>query len=154
MIEERIKELGLSLPEPTKPVGSYIPCKRVGNILFLSGVISEKKGKLGENLTVEEGYEESKKVLLKLLANLKNEIGTLDKVKEIIKVEGFVSSSDDFFDQPKVINGASDLLFQIFGEKGKHSRVAIGVKNLPLNAAIEISMIVEVYEWIEKKQLI
>lgn len=146
MIEERIKELGLSLPEPTKPVGSYIPCKRVGNILFLSGVISEKKGKLGENLTVEEGYEESKKVLLKLLANLKNEIGTLDKVKEIIKVEGFVSSSDDFFDQPKVINGASDLLFQIFGEKGKHSRVAIGVKNLPLNAAIEISMIVEVYE--------
>ncbi|MDI6860745.1 MAG: RidA family protein [Caldisericia bacterium] len=146
MIEERIKELGLSLPEPTKPVGSYIPCKRVGNILFLSGVISEKKGKLGENLTVEEGYEESKKVLLKLLANLKNEIGTLDKVKEIIKVEGFVSSNDDFFDQPKVINGASDLLFQIFGEKGKHSRVAIGVKNLPLNAAIEISMIVEVYE--------
>lgn len=154
MIEERIKELGLTLPEPTKPVGFYVPCKKTGNFVYLSGVISEKKGKLGKDLTVEEGYEESKKVLLKLLANLKEFLGDLDKVKEIVKVEGYVSSSDDFFEQPKVINGASDLLFQIFGDRGKHSRIAVGVKNLPLNAAIEISMIVEVYEWIEKKQLV
>lgn len=144
MIEEKIKELGLSLPEPSKPVGSYIPCKKVGNLVFLSGVISDKKGKLGEEVGLEEGYEESKKVLLKLLSNLKEFLGNLDKVKEIVKVEGFVASGDSFFDHPKVINGASDTLFQIFGESGKHSRVAVGVKSLPLNSAIEISMIVEV----------
>jgi enamine deaminase RidA (YjgF/YER057c/UK114 family) len=146
MIEEKIKELGLSLPEPSKPVGSYIPCKKVGNLVFLSGVISEKKGKIGSDLTVEEGYEESKKVLLKLLSNLKEFLGSLDKVKEIVKVEGYVASSENFYDQPKVINGASDTLFLIFGESGKHSRIAVGVKELPLNSAIEISMIVEVYE--------
>ncbi|MCX8095348.1 MAG: RidA family protein [Caldisericia bacterium] len=146
MIEERIKELGFSLPEPSKPVGSYIPCKRVGNLIFLSGVISEKKGKLGKDLSVEDGYDESKKVILKLLSNLKEFLGTLDKVKEIVRVEGFVASSENFFDQPKVINGASDVLFQIFGERGKHSRIAVGVKELPLNSAIEISMIVEVEE--------
>ncbi|MBC7195245.1 MAG: RidA family protein [Caldisericia bacterium] len=146
MIEEKIKELGLTLPEPSKPVGSYIPCKKVGNLVFLSGVISEKKGKVGDSLTVEEGYEESKKVVLKLLSNLKEFLGSLDKVKEIVKVEGYVASSDNFYDQPKVINGASDTLFQIFGERGRHSRVAVGVKELPLNSAIEISMIVEVYE--------
>jgi enamine deaminase RidA (YjgF/YER057c/UK114 family) len=146
MIEEKIKELGLSLPEPSKPVGSYIPCKKVGNLVFLSGVISEKKGKVGSDLTVEEGYEESKKVLLKLLSNLKEFLGSLDKVKEIVKVEGYVASSENFYDQPKVINGASDTLFLIFGESGKHSRIAVGVKELPLNSAIEISMIVEVYE--------
>ncbi len=144
MIEERIKELGLTLPEPSKPVGSYIPCKKVGNLIFLSGVISDKKGKLGIDLTVEEGYEESKKVVLKLLSNLKEVLGNLDKVKEIVRVEGFVASSENFNEQPKVINGASDTLFQIFGEKGKHSRIAVGVKELPLNSAIEISMIVEV----------
>jgi enamine deaminase RidA (YjgF/YER057c/UK114 family) len=146
MIDEKIKELGLSLPEPSKPVGSYIPCKKVGNLVFLSGVISEKKGKVGSDLTVEEGYEESKKVLLKLLSNLKEFLGSLDKVKEIVKVEGYVASSENFHDQPKVINGASDTLFLIFGESGKHSRIAVGVKELPLNSAIEISMIVEVYE--------
>jgi enamine deaminase RidA (YjgF/YER057c/UK114 family) len=146
MIEEKIKELGLSLPEPSKPVGSYIPCKKVGNLVFLSGVISEKKGKVGSDLTIEEGYEESKKVLLKLLSNLKEFLGSLDKVKEIVKVEGYVASSENFYDQPKVINGASDTLFLIFGESGKHSRIAVGVKELPLNSAIEISMIVEVYE--------
>ncbi len=152
MIEEKIKELGLSLPEPSKPVGSYIPCKKVGNLVFLSGVISEKKGKVGSDLTVEEGYEESKKVLLKLLSNLKEFLGSLDKVKEIVKVEGYVASSENFYDQPKVINGASDTLFLIFGESGKHSRIAVGVKELPLNSAIEISMIVEVYEWKEMRQ--
>lgn len=152
MIEEKIKELGLTLPEPSRPVGSYIPCKKVGNLVFLSGVVSEKKGKVGDSLTVEEGYEESKKVLLKLLSNLKEFLGSLDKVKEIVKVEGYVASSDNFYDQPKVINGASDTLFQIFGERGKHSRIAVGVKELPLNSAIEISMIVEVYEWKEKRQ--
>lgn len=152
MIEEKIKELGLSLPEPSKPVGSYIPCKKVGNLVFLSGVISEKKGKIGSDLTVEEGYEESKKVLLKLLSNLKEFLGSLDKVKEIVKVEGYVASSENFYDQPKVINGASDTLFLIFGESGKHSRIAVGVKELPLNSAIEISMIVEVYEWKEMRQ--
>jgi len=146
MIEERIKELGYILPEPSKPVGSYIPCKKVGNLVFLSGVISERKGKLGKDLTLEEGYEESKKVLLKLLSNLKEFLGDLDKVKEIVRVEGYVQVEDGFFDVPKVINGASELLFQIFGERGKHSRIAVGVKELPLNSIVEISMIVEVEE--------
>lgn len=146
MIEERIKELGYILPEPSKPVGSYIPCKKVGNLVFLSGVISERKGRLGKDLTLEEGYEESKKVLLKLLSNLKEFLGDLDKVKEIVRVEGYVQVEDGFFDVPKVINGASDALFQIFGERGKHSRIAVGVKELPLNSIVEISMIVEVEE--------
>lgn len=144
MIEEKIKELGYSLIETTPPLASYLPCVKSGNLVFLSGVISDKKGKLGKDLTTEEGYEESKKCLIKLLSNLKGFIKNLDNVVRIAKVEGYVNSTDTFSEQSKVINGASDLLIDIFGDKGKHSRIAVGVMSLPLNAAIEISMIVEV----------
>jgi enamine deaminase RidA (YjgF/YER057c/UK114 family) len=144
MIEEKIKELGYSLIETAPPLASYLPCVKSGNLVFLSGVISDKKGKLGKDLTTEEGYEESKKCLIKLLSNLKGFIKNLDNVVRIVKVEGYVNSTDTFSEQSKVINGASDLLIDIFGDKGKHSRIAVGVMSLPLNAAIEISMIVEV----------
>lgn len=144
MIEEKIKELGYTLIETTPPIASYSLCVKTGNLVFLSGVISEKKGKLGKDLSTEEGYEESKKCLIKLLSNLKAFISNLDNVVRVVKVEGYVNSTEDFSEQSKVINGASDLLIDIFGEKGKHSRIAIGAINLPLNASIEISMIVEV----------
>ncbi|HOK18654.1 MAG TPA: RidA family protein [Caldisericia bacterium] len=146
MIEEKIKELGYSLTEVTPPLASYLPCIKSGNLIFLSGVISDKKGKLGKDLTTEDGYEESKKCAIKLLSNLKAFIKNLDNVVRIVKVEGYVNSTESFDEQSKVINGASNLLFDIFGELGKHSRVAIGVMNLPFNASIEISMIVEVKE--------
>lgn len=144
MIEEKIKELGYTLIETTPPIASYSLCVKTGNLVFLSGVISDKKGKLGKDLSTEEGYEESKKCLIKLLSNLKAFISNLDNVVRVVKVEGYVNSTEDFSEQSKVINGASDLLIEIFGEKGKHSRIAIGAINLPLNASIEISMIVEV----------
>jgi len=146
MIEEKIKELGYSLTEVTPPLASYLPYIKSGNLIFLSGVISDKKGKLGKDLTTEDGYEESKKCAIKLLSNLKAFIKNLDNVVRIVKVEGYVNSTELFDEQSKVINGVSDLLFDIFGELGKHSRVAIGVMNLPFNASIEISMIVEVKE--------
>lgn len=146
MIEEKIKELGYSLIEVTPPLASYLPCVKSGNLIFLSGVISDKKGKLGKDLTTQDGYEESKQCAIKLLSNLKSYIKNLDNVVRIVKVEGYVNSTEDFSEQSKVINGISDLLFDIFGELGKHSRVAIGVMNLPFNASIEISMIVEVKE--------
>ncbi len=152
MIEEKIKELGYSLTEVTPPLASYLPYIKSGNLIFLSGVISDKKGKLGKDLTTEDGYEESKKCAIKLLSNLKAFIKNLDNVVRIVKVEGYVNSTESFDEQSKVINGASNLLFDIFGELGKHSRVAIGVMNLPFNASIEISMIVEVKEWIEMKR--
>lgn len=146
MIEKKIKELGYSLIEVTPPLASYLPCVKSGNLIFLSGVISDKKGKLGKDLTTQDGYEESKQCAIKLLSNLKSYIKNLDNVVRIVKVEGYVNSTEDFSEQSKVINGISDLLFDIFGELGKHSRVAIGVMNLPFNASIEISMIVEVKE--------
>ena len=146
MIEEKIKELGYSLIEVTPPLASYLPCVKSGNLIFLSGVISDKKGKLGKDLTTQDGYEESKQCAIKLLSNLKSYIKNLDNVVRIVKVEGYVNSTEDFSEQSKVINGISDLLFDIFGELGKHSRVAIGVMNLPFNASTEISMIVEVKE--------
>lgn len=144
MIEEKIKELGYSLIEATQPIASYLQCVKTGNLVFLSGVISERKGKLGKDLSTEEGYEESKKCVIKLLSNLKAFINNLDNVVRVVKVEGYVNSTENFSEQSKVINGASDLLIEIFGEKGKHSRIAIGVMNLPMNASVEISMIVEI----------
>lgn len=144
MIEERIKSLGYSLSDVTPPLASYVPCVRTGNLVFLSGVVSDKKGKVGKDLTVEEAYEESKNCLIKLLSNLKWYLKDLDKVRRVVKVEGYVNSTESFSEQSKVINGASDLLLEIFGDIGKHSRIAIGVMNLPLNAAVEISMVVEV----------
>ncbi|MGI6631693.1 MAG: RidA family protein [Bacillota bacterium] len=147
--EQRIKELGYVLPTGRKPMANYVLWKRVGNMVYLSGhgCNGEEEtwvGKVGKDLTVEQGYEAARSCGLALLATLKSAIGDLDKVKNIVKVLGMVNSADDFGDQPKVINGASDLFVEVFGEKGRHARSAVGMAGLPRNIPVEIEMIVEV----------
>jgi enamine deaminase RidA (YjgF/YER057c/UK114 family) len=149
-IETRLKEMGIELPAPGKPVANYVPAVRSGNLVFLSGhgpVLENGNlitGKVGADLTLEEGYQAARQVALVLLASLKSEIGDLDKVRRVVKLLGMVNCTPDFVDQPKVINGASDLLVEIFGEKGKHARSAVGMNALPLNIAVEIEMIAEI----------
>jgi enamine deaminase RidA (YjgF/YER057c/UK114 family) len=150
--EERLKEKGLELPAPLKPVANYVTAVRAGNLVFLSGHGPFRKdgtlitGRVGEDLTLEQAYEASRITTLLLLASLKAEIGDLDRVRRIVKVLGLVSCTADFLDQPKVINGASDLLVHVFGERGKHARSAVGVNVLPFNTPVEIEMVVEVEE--------
>ncbi len=147
-IEERIKEMGLELPELPKPMANYVPAAKTGNLLFLSGHGPQKgttkSGKVGQDLTLEEGYEAAKNTALCLLSTIKNAVGDLDKVKRVVKVVGFVNCTEDFTDQPKVINGASDLFVAIFGERGKHARAAVGMYQLPSGIPVEIEVIVEV----------
>ena len=151
-IEERIDKLGLNLPEVPKPVAEYIPAKKSGNLVFCSGQGPVKNGdyiyvgKLGGEVNLEEGYEAAKYCTLNALAAIKSVIGNLDKVEEIIKVRGFVNSKDDFTKQPLVMNGASELLVDIFGEKGRHARSALGTSVLPDNIPVEVEMIVKVKE--------
>lgn len=145
----KIESLGLTLPSVPAPIAAYVNCVRSGNLLFLSGglpIDGERKviGKVPTDVTVEEGYEAARMVVLNRLAVIRDEIGSLDKVKRIVALNGFVASPADFYDHPKVINGASELLLQIFEERGKHSRTALGVPALPLNVAVEINLIVEV----------
>jgi enamine deaminase RidA (YjgF/YER057c/UK114 family) len=143
--EERIKELGLTLPSPRPAAGNYVSCVRTGNLVFTSGQgTNEYRGRLGEDVSIEVGYDAARQCMLNLLTVVKQEIGELSKVKRIIKVLGFVNSTPDFTDQPKVMDGASDLLVQVFGEKGKHGRSAVGMAQLPLNNAVEVEMVVEV----------
>ncbi|MEQ8925536.1 MAG: RidA family protein [Fulvivirga sp.] len=150
--EEKINKLGFELFEPAKPIANYVKAVRTGNLVFLAGHGPGKadgtniKGRLGEDLTIEQGYEAAQISAIAMLSSLKAEIGDLSKVKRIIKVTGMVNSTADFYDQPKVINGCSDLLVKIFGEKGKHARAAVGMVSLPNNIAVEIEMIVEVEE--------
>ncbi len=147
--EEKIKEMGFELFEPSKPIANYVKAVQTGNLVFLAGHGPSKadgsyiSGRLGDDLTVEQGYEAAQFAALALLSSLKAEIGDLSKVKRIVKVKGMVNSTSDFYDQPKVINGCSDLLVKIFGEKGKHARAAVGMVSLPSNIAVEIEMIVE-----------
>lgn len=148
-IEERINGMGFILPEPPKTLGSYVPCIITGNLLFFSGVIPMKEGnamtgRFGGNLTVNDAKEVAAYVVLSILANIKASIGGLDRIKRFIKIEGYITSTEDFFDQPKVLNEVSNLIVEIFGDPGKHSRVAVGVYSLPLKAAIEVSGIVEI----------
>ena len=147
--EEKILSLGYSLPEAPAPVGSYVQCVRSGNLLFLSGGISilgEKKyiGKVGVDYTIEEGQEAARLCVLNRLAVIKAEVGELSKVTRIVALNGFVNSGADFYDHPSVMNGASNLLIEIFGDKGKHSRTALGAPALPLNVAVELNLTVEV----------
>ena len=148
--ERKLKELGLELPAAPKPVANYVTAVRSGNLVFLSGHGPVKEdgtlitGKVGTDLTWEQGYEATKRVTLGLLSSLKAEIGDLDKVRRVVKLLGMVNCTPDFEDQPKVINGASDLLVELFGEKGKHARSAVGMNALPSNFSVEIEMIVEV----------
>jgi len=148
--EENIKELGLVLPQPPKPVATYVPAVRAGDLLFLSGVLPMQQGqlawsgKLGRELRVEQGSDAARVALLNALAIAKQELGTLDRIVRIVKVVGYVASADGFTDQPQVLNGASDLLVTIFGEAGRHARVAVGAVELPRGAAVEIELILQV----------
>ena len=142
--EERLRELGIELGQPRQAVGNYVSCVRSGNLIFTSGQgVDQYKGKLGIDLTVEDGYAACRQSMINLITVLKAELGDLSKVKRIVKILGMVNSATDFTDQPKVMNGASDLLVEVFGERGKHARSAVGMAQLPNNTAIEIEMIVE-----------
>ena len=146
---DRLKELGIDLPPAGPPMGNYVPAVQTGNLVFLSGHTSTKPhgtvlGKLGSDLSAEEGYQAARVVALDLLATLQAAVGSLDRVKRIVKVNGMVNSTPDFSKQPAVINGASDLFVEVFGERGKHARAAVGMAALPGDAAVEIEIIVEV----------
>lgn len=149
-VEKKLEELGVKLPEPAKPVAAYIPFRRTGNLIYISGqdcrVNGELKykGKVGKDVTEEEAYEAAKITAINLLAILKSAVGDLDRVKQIVNVHGYVNSADGFVRQPAVINGASEFLVEVFGEKGKHSRCALSCNELPFNTPVEIEMIVEV----------
>ena len=148
--ETKLKEKGIVLTPPTSPVANYVNAVRVGNLLYLAGKGPQKAdntyitGKVGKDLTIEQGYEAARLTAIAHLAVLKNELGSLNKVKRIVKVLGMVNCTEDFKDQPKVINGYSDMMVEIFGEKGKHARSAVGMVALPFNMAVEVEVIVEV----------
>jgi len=146
----QVTALGLVLPAPPKPVATYIPVVRTGDLLFLSGMIPFRdgvlmlSGKLGDDVSVEQGYEAAKVCLLNALAVIRQELGTLDRVKQVVRMVGYVASTAEFIQHPAVMNGASDLLVKIFGDAGRHARVAIGAISLPLDAPVEIELIVQV----------
>lgn len=145
----KIESLGLKLPEVPTPVAAYVNCVRSGNLLFLSGglpIDGERKilGKVPSVCSVEDAVEGARIIVLNRLAVIREAIGSLDKVKQIVSLNGFVNSEPDFYGHPQVVNGASELLVEIFGEKGKHSRTALGAAALPLNVSVEINLIVEV----------
>ncbi|WP_282159906.1 RidA family protein [Ulvibacterium marinum] len=150
--EAKLSELGIELSTPSAPVANYVNAVRTGNLIFLAGKGPLKPdgenitGKLGGNLTIEEGYEAARITGINQLSVLKAELGNLNKVKRIVKVLGMVNSTPDFTDQPKVVNGYSDLMVAVFGENGKHARAAVGMGALPSDIAIEVEMIVEVYD--------
>ena len=150
LVEQKLKELNLELPPCPEPVGAYVPGVVHGDLVFVSGQTPIKddtlvfKGKVGKDLSVEEGYKAAKLSVLRCLSELKATVSDLDKVEGILKLTGFVNSTGDFEEQPQVINGASDLLLKIFGEKGKHARAAIGVSTLPGNAAVEVELIAKI----------
>lgn len=149
--EENLKKLNLQLPKAPNPVGAYVAYKKTGNLIFISGQVSFGKdgilikGKVGSELTVEQGQEAAKACAINILSQIKAACNNdLNKVKSCIKLTGFVNSKDDFTDHPKVINGASDLISNVFNDSGKHARAAIGVNSLPLGAAVEIEAIFEI----------
>jgi enamine deaminase RidA (YjgF/YER057c/UK114 family) len=145
--ESRLKNLGLTLPTPAAPVANYVRAVRTGNLVFLAGhgeCSAAQTGKLGAGVTVEQGYASARRVGLCLLASLKQEIGDLRRVRRFVKVLGMVNSAPDFADQPKVINGFSDLMVSVFGERGRHARSAVGMGALPGGISVEIEAVVEV----------
>ena len=148
--EQKLKELGLELPEAPTPVATYVPAVRTGDRLFLSGVLPMRKGqvafsgKLGRDLTVSQGAEAAQVAILNALAIAKQKLGSLDAITQVVKLVGHVASAEGFAEQPQVLNGASDLLVEIFGEAGRHARVAIGAAELPRHAAVEIEVILAV----------
>ena len=151
LIEDKLKKLNIILPEPKAPVGSYVATKVVGKLLFISGQVSIDKntklitGKIGKDLNLDEGYEAAQRCGLSIVAHVKNACGgDLDRIKTCVKLTGYVNSTDDFKDQPKIINGASDIIAKIFDEKGEHTRAAVSVNSLPLGVAVEVDAIFEI----------
>jgi enamine deaminase RidA (YjgF/YER057c/UK114 family) len=150
MIEDRLASLGITLPSPPAPAGSYVPVVISHNLAFVAGQIPTEagqvkfKGKVGKDITIEAGREAARLCTINALAQLRSALGNLDRIKRVVKVTGFVNCDPSFADQPKVINGASDLLVQVFGENGKHARAAVGVSSLPLDSAVEVEFIAEV----------
>jgi enamine deaminase RidA (YjgF/YER057c/UK114 family) len=151
-VEDRLKELGIELPPVSPPIANYVNSVKTGNLVFMAGKGPQHQdgsyitGKVGSDLTLEEGYEAARLTGINLLAALKAEVEDLNKVVRIVKVLGMVNGTPEFKDHPKVINGFSDLMVEVFGEKGKHARAAVGMGSLPDNIAVEIEMIVEVEE--------
>lgn len=142
--EKKLTEMGLTLPPVAKPIANYVKAVRTGNLVFLAGHTSDLAGKVGKEVTTEQGAEAAKQTGLSLLASLKAEIGDLKKVKRFVKVLGMVNCTEGYADQPKVMNGFSDLMVAVFGDRGKHARSAVGMYALPNNKSVEIEMIVEV----------
>jgi len=148
--EERLKELGIELPGTPSPLGAYVPCVRSGNLLFLSGMLPLRDGKLtrtgrvGKEVSVSDAQEDATQVVINALSIVKAELGTLKRVFRCVKVTGFIASAADFVQQPAVLNAASELLLAIFGDRGRHARVAVGVPVLPLNSPLEVEFIFEV----------
>ncbi len=150
-IEARLKELNVTLPEEPQPIANYVPGVRVGNLIFLSGLGPAERadgaslsGKVGRDLTTEEGYEAARLTGINILARMKSEAGSLDNVKRVVKLLGMVNSDPNFNQQPAVINGCSDLMVEVFGDAGKHARSAVGMASLPNDIPVEIEVIIEV----------
>ena len=149
-IEEKLRQMGLQLPDPPKPVASYVPYVQTGNLVFVSGQVPRDKsglryrGHLGGERSLEDGYQAARLCALNALSVVKQAAGNLDRVRRIVKLTGYVASAQGFTGQPKVIDGASKLLVELFGERGRHARAAVGVSELPLGSTVELEMIVEV----------
>ena len=149
-VEARLKELGIAVPAAAAPLASYVPTVQTGSLLFVSGQVTLKDGKrefvgkLGRDFSTEQGAQAARLCALNVVAQLKAALGDLDRVRRIVKLTGFVNSQPDFIEQPQVVNGASDLLAEIFGDKGKHARSAVGVASLPGGVACEVEAIVEI----------
>lgn len=151
-IEEKITSLGHQLPTVPPAAGNYLPYRKVDSVLYLSGALATTAdgklitGRVGEDKTLEEGYEAARYCVLNLLGVVKSAVGSLDKIKQVVTVSGFVNVAPHFYDVPQVINGASDFLVEVLGEAGKHARAAVGVASLPKNSLVEVQLVVEVAE--------
>ena len=150
-VEDKLKSLGIELPTPAKPVANYVPWVRTGRLVFIAGQGAMQDGKfqflghLGENVSVADGAAAARLCAINILAQLREACGgDLDRVKQIVKLVGFVSCTSDFVDHPKVVNGASDLMVEVFGNKGRHARSAVGAPSLPMNLSVEVEAIVEI----------
>ena len=150
-VEDKLALMGIDLPSTPPPIANYVPGVQTGNLLYLSGLGPSDRadgttpsGKLGADMTVEEGYEAARLTGINILARIKGELGDLDRVKRVVKLGGFVNSTPDFTDQPKVVNGASDLMGEVFGDLGKHARFAVGAASLPLGVSVEVDGVFEI----------
>lgn len=149
--EEKLSALGILLPEAPMPLGTYVPCIRTGNLLFISGMLPLRNGKLtrtgkvGESVSLTEAQQDARQAVINALAAVKNYLGDLDAIKQCVKINGYVASSAGFTELPKVLNAASDLVFEILGEAGRHARAAVGVFVLPLDSPVEMDFIFELY---------